>query len=67
MFIFATNGRVLSSNQITAIIVRVVPMVIVLRDDTREDIVAVRIICNSVCSFYLHGLVLGEHRSERKF
>ena len=44
MLIFATNGRVFSSNQITRIIVRVVPMVITAQNDRGEGVVAVSIV-----------------------
>ena len=44
MLSFATNGRVFSSNQITRIIVRVVPMVINAQNDCGEGVVAVSII-----------------------
>ena len=68
MFNSAKNERVLSSNQITYIIVRVVPMVIIAQNDCRKDILAVRIICNNNDNFcLLHKLVLGKQSREGEF
>jgi len=60
-------SRMQSSNQINLKIVRVVSMVIIIRNDSRESVLAVRPICNRFClHFNLHEFVLGKQNSERK-